>query len=917
MRILCGVVWLCLATSALAAEPPAPKWGEVDQAVGQEKYADAKKLADAILQRGTPDDRVKTMQVYGRILLGLGQKEEARQYLRTITGGRKGRGVATGLPVIYAAWLKAYDKPEEAIKTLEKMLEQSGSAPDETAAEAADVLAMLYMARGEQDKAKKAVDFGLKTLQYRGKKDGYVLTLLQNRLNSDIAAGQAKRLYNEAEKLRSQNKFAEAGQLFAQIRAMYPKNPWAHASGFRIGQCFLGLNQSVKAADWWQKFIKESPTGSWRGQAYVGLIDVSLETQLDLKRATELVMAASATLAKATEPTWKEAAYDIHLRQGIVSLADGRFDAAVQGFRDAKPSAPGDVQAGLDRLTEAALNRAKLVPDELCVGDDRATTALVLGNIYNVLHQYDAAKRWFSLLLNGSLRSHSAAHRSFAGLGLARAVIASDKSLPGSKVNPLTQAKTIYEASLQEFPKASWHDETLYRLATIIQDQANATFANSSKPAANGKNTQQVRPNTLQTDLKAERERRIAWVKAKGEALPYWQDIIKRYPQSPLCEQAFYCAGVLQYEMADAEPATTSDQRWKDADAMFKQLCERYPQSPYACDAYVRQIDFALERKFDMKLATSLVDRGIQWAKDQKVTVSTAANGSLTQQSIEDAARTIQNASAKLPEWSQPGTKPPADLLNDLYNLYLRAGILAYLQEKYDEAILYFDKAGPVRPTDGMQATFDRQKFGLHILKVCSVRKTPAWRPDAIDAAKKDSQKLALKLADTYLHSQRPKKADAIYKQLLAGNSLFGYPSKAVESYCVMRLAQAYSRDNANRDKSIEYYSRFYKNDYAEFPWAADAIIRLAVLEHNTTRDPRRTISHYQYILKKYPNHPDAERAMYFLTLDALQLGDKKFAEASCKQFVEKYPRSEWKKHVETVLTNEVPKLQDKEGKQQ
>ncbi len=71
MRILCGVVSLCLATSAFAAEPPVPKWGEVDQAVGQEKYADAKKSADCILQRGTPEDRSKTMLVYGCILLGL------------------------------------------------------------------------------------------------------------------------------------------------------------------------------------------------------------------------------------------------------------------------------------------------------------------------------------------------------------------------------------------------------------------------------------------------------------------------------------------------------------------------------------------------------------------------------------------------------------------------------------------------------------------------------------------------------------------------------------------------------------------------------------------------------------------------------------------------------------------------------
>ncbi len=212
--------------------------------------------------------------------------------------------------------------------------------PDETTAEAADVLAMLYMASGDGEKAKKAVDFGLKALQYQGVKDGYVLALLRGRLKSDIAAGEAKRTYDQAEKLRAQGKFVEAGQLFAQVRAAYPTNEWGHASGFRIGQCYAGLDRTAQAVDWWQKvFIKESPAGPWRGQAEVALVDAALE-QLDLKKATEHALAAGAVLAKGldkqAEPSWKDAAYDLYLRQGIVSLVDGRFDAAVQGFQQAK-----------------------------------------------------------------------------------------------------------------------------------------------------------------------------------------------------------------------------------------------------------------------------------------------------------------------------------------------------------------------------------------------------------------------------------------------------------------------------------------------------------------------------------------------------------------------------------------------------
>ena len=164
-------------------------------------------------------------------------------------------------------------------------------------------------------------------------------------------------MYDAAEKLRKGKKFVEAGQLFAQVRAMYsnlsspahgkgargqaiPASQWVHASGFGIGQCYAGLNRPSQAIDWWQKFIKESPDGPWRGQAHVALVDVAMESQLDLKKATEHTMAATAVLAKGlgkdAEPSWKEAAYDIHLRQGIVSLVDGRFDAAAQAFEQAK-----------------------------------------------------------------------------------------------------------------------------------------------------------------------------------------------------------------------------------------------------------------------------------------------------------------------------------------------------------------------------------------------------------------------------------------------------------------------------------------------------------------------------------------------------------------------------------------------------
>ena len=129
---------------------PDPQWSAVDQAVGKENYLEAKKQADAILQRGTPEDRQKTMLVYGRILLDLGQTDLARQYSNMLS-----KSGASAKAAVYGAAQGAGQEARRGRQALEKMLQQAGSAQGETTAEAADVLAMLYMARGQQESAKR------------------------------------------------------------------------------------------------------------------------------------------------------------------------------------------------------------------------------------------------------------------------------------------------------------------------------------------------------------------------------------------------------------------------------------------------------------------------------------------------------------------------------------------------------------------------------------------------------------------------------------------------------------------------------------------------------------------------------------------------------------------------------------------
>lgn len=510
-------------------------------------------------------------------------------------------------------------------------------------------------------------------------------------------------------------------------------------------------------------------------------------------------------------------------------------------------------------------------------------------------------------------------------------------------VAPATEPFT---ASIKTYPEGTWHDETLYRLALLTQAQVHLRPAPAAPAAPAPKPPAPVaRPATPTTNpggaaskpavpldkdgkpivwfppdytaaVKAGKERFAAVQEARALALPYWQELVKRYPKSPRHEQALYDAGATLHEMAKTALAGRADRLLQQAASTLKQFCELYPKSLSAGDAYVRQLDIALEETFDMKLAVTLSEQAVQWAKSQPVRITTESNGTLTKEALADAAKAVKEAVVVLPPWYMLISPSPRAILDDLYNLYLRAGIVAYLQEKYDEAAKLLEASGPARPAEGTGGGgFDLQKLGLFNLIRCCGRKEPAWHAEAIALATSDTQKMALKLADTYLFGQRAEKAETVYQRILDGEPALGPRTLAVDGYCFMKLAQAYSKQKIQYEKSIEYYKRFYKKEYADLPWAANAIMRLAVLEYNTSPDPARSISRCQHIIATYPNHPEAERAMYFLATDAVRLRDKALAASTCKTFLEKYPSSGWRAHIQKLLTDDIPSLNDKINK--
>ena len=83
----------------------------------------------------------------------------------------------------------------------------------------------------------------------------------------------------------------------------------------------------------------------------------------------------------------------------------------------------------------------------------------------------------------------------------------------------------------------------------------------------------------------------------------------------------------------------------------------------------------------------------------------------------------------------------------------------------------------------------------------------------------------------------------------------------------------------------------------------------MGTLTFNFTRDPNAAMPHFAYVVKRFPESPSAERALYFYCLNAIAAKNKPIAEGACRDFLSKYPRSTWAVHVTSLLNNDVAKL--------
>ena len=257
-------------------------------------------------------------------------------------------------------------------------------------------------------------------------------------------------------------------------------------------------------------------------------------------------------------------------------------------------------------------------------------------------------------------------------------------------------AKDAYLVSLKEYERAAWHDETLRELALLIDKQ---TAASAAASVASGVSAV-PRSNAGKTP-----------VAIASPSLPFWLKLTSAYPASPFVPEALFHSGKLELETGQWRPALES----------FEKLATDHPASPWTGDAYVSLVDVKLERLLDLEGAQKHADAAVKWYESQGHGADQGQGGNQTPRLPPAAAAGVGEGrgerTAVADYTSSPFSPTPPRPIREIgYDIYLRAGLLEYLQEQFGAAVVFFEKAKPLAPPQNILVVYGKIPTGIERL---------------------------------------------------------------------------------------------------------------------------------------------------------------------------------------------------------
>ena len=525
----------------------------------------------------------------------------------------------------------------------------------------------------------------------------------------------------------------------------------------------MGLRQNARAIDHWEKFIRPLPAGPWRAQAYIKIIDSCLEEQFDLPEASKYANLARGSLATALADekageSWKSAAFDVQLRVGLVSVCEGKNAIAAEAFEAAKKLTDKKTTAGsLDSLIAAARTGKPVIPGD-CAGvpaadgrvlpSGKAALALSMGVIHLLAGHNDNADTFFGHILGTPAGPGSPARPPMPGATPAQLAFAAfGKGAVLQAQRKPAEAKEQFLTSIKAFGDGSWHDKTLYRLATLDNGEGDA--------------------------------------KAK-ELLEYWMALTHRYPHSSHHEEALLRVGTLS--IAVENPVQAMD--------AFEKLVSEYADGPYTGKVLLFLGQHALFEKVDGEQSRNYFQQLDRWIAAYRNSEKELPRAPMShpRQALEDGQSVLMSEDGVVREkrritLSLDSVIDEADWTLDELEAYCAGiqGLLCFVDGDLQGAMKQFNRI-PLLDTAianaermGQWNDFRRLKTGVKTGYLLA-------NPEELGLFNK-RQRLAVSLADFYYLTEYSDEASLLFQRLHDGD--FGRLTSPQQDYVIFGKAKA------------------------------------------------------------------------------------------------------------------------------
>jgi tetratricopeptide (TPR) repeat protein len=566
----------------------------------------------------------------------------------------------------------------------------------------------------------------------------------------------------------------------------------------------------------------------------------------------------------------------------------GTFDTLYTFAQAHLHAASADVAVGQSRSHQNATGNSFF---GIAIDDDSDDPAPVPPTPEQVKQRHaEEARRVFDLLAYHSSRHERAydIHVVLAVEGYARAMLALNPSRPGEAVKAYEFAIARARASEALFDESGKLDPFLKRLRDGL-DKARYAFDIERYGRA------------FVRYRDAERHRRQT--KQYDKALEIYAEIAKEFTDTIWADAAGFYTAQCHLDKGDPRMAAQLWRRFIDAD----------PRGLYRGEALIRLADLALEHDLNPRRAVERYQQAIDWLAAIEEHDKTA-----DMKRVEERARQVSAAAREKYAHDDWGNVVVADnrvgaLINRAttpwyldhlrYEAHLKLGMCHSATGDGDKAAEAFAK---LRDFDKRILEDEKKIWGSTAqrpIKAATSRQGPRGENDYLRVFQ-GQRRTAAYLGNLHYDALEWDKARTIYQRLL--DHKLGPLTLEEEAYCVYLLGNI-EHMAGNAKHSIEHLMAFETEEkYARTPIAAKALYTYGAIACQYRMDDDKYDAIWQRVLplvvKRYPNSPEAEHALFYAGFAIFHLGDIEEAEKYFREYIQRYKVGRFRKIIESHL---------------